>query len=387
MNSLRREERVKKNILIVDDTPNNLHLLSQMLSERGYKVRAVLNGERALAAAQRVAPDLILLDVRMPEMDGYEVCERLKGDERTHDVPVIFISALNEIQDKIRGFSVGGVDYVTKPFQMEEVLVRVETQLMVQDLQRQLQEANQRFQRELALAGEVQRSFLPAETPRVPGWEIAVILQPARETSGDFYDVLELPGGRLGLLIADVVDKGAGAALYMALSATLFRTYATDYPDNPQSVVDAVNCRVLLDTTARQFVTAFYGVLDPETGTLTYCNAGHVPPYLVGDAAGDDERLLRTGVPLGLFEGQTWEQKSVAMAPGDVLVLYTDGVTEAQSRDGRFFDAEALLASVRAHRGAPAAEMCEALLAAIDAFTEDAPRLDDIALLILKRAD
>lgn len=136
-------------ILIVDDTPTNLRLLSQILAERGYKVRAVLDGAHALAAAQAAPPDLVLLDIRMPRMDGYEVCRRLKADARTKDIPVLFISALGETEDKVKAFALGGVDYITKPFQAAEVLARVETHLALRNLYRQLQAANAELSRRL----------------------------------------------------------------------------------------------------------------------------------------------------------------------------------------------------------------------------------------------
>jgi len=376
----------KKDILIVDDTPANLRLLSKMLSEQGYQVRPVPDGPLALAAVRAEPPDLILLDIMMPEMSGYEVCEHLKADAQTRDIPIIFISALDATQDKIKAFTVGGVDYVTKPFQFEEVLARVETHLALRELQKQLQDANEKMERELALAGEVQASFLPRELADIPGWQLAVMLKPSRETSGDFYDVNLLPNGRLEILVADVVDKGAGAALYMALSWTLLRTYAAEYPTQPELVLNAVNRRILADTRTDQFVTVFYGILDPVTGTLVYANAGHCPPYLISAQHGQDvQELVRTGVPLGILEDRTWEREVVQLAPGDALVLYTDGITEAQNEQSMFYGEDRLLESARASLGRPAESIRDAIVADVHRFVGNAPQFDDIALAVVVR--
>jgi sigma-B regulation protein RsbU (phosphoserine phosphatase) len=378
----------RADILIVDDTLANLRLLSRMLAERGYQVRPVPDGALALAAARAEPPDLILLDIRMPEMDGYQVCERLKADARTRDVPIIFVSALDATQDKVSAFAAGGVDYVTKPFQNKEVLARVETHLALRRLQAQLQDANLKMERELALAGEVQASFLPRELPDLPGWQLSITLEPARETSGDFYDVHLLPDGRLGILVADVVGKGVGAALFMALSWILFRTYAARFPAQPELVLSAVNHRILEDTNAKQFVTVFYGILDLTTGRLVYSNAGHCPPYLVSAQESEDaQRLVRTGLPLGIFTDKRWEQRTVHLDPGDVLVLYTDGITEAESEREIFYGEERLLESVRANLGRPAREIQETIMADLRRFVGDAPDVqpDDIALAVVVR--
>ena len=147
--STRQSKATRGNILIVDDTPENLRLLSNVLTERGYKVRSVINGAMALMGAINAPPDLILLDINMPQMNGYEVCEALKADEQTREIPVVFISALDEVLDKVKGFAVGGRDYITKPFQLEEVLARIENQLTIRNLQQQLQEQNQLLQQEI----------------------------------------------------------------------------------------------------------------------------------------------------------------------------------------------------------------------------------------------
>jgi sigma-B regulation protein RsbU (phosphoserine phosphatase) len=388
-----RSETPQDSILIVDDAPANLHLLSEMLSKRGYGVRAVTGGERALASVRTDPPNLVLLDIRMPGMNGYEVCRHLQADPRTRHIPVIFLSALDELHDKVQAFAVGGVDYVTKPFQGEEVLARVETHLALRKLQNQLREANRklrdtnrRMARELALAGKVQASFLPREPAAIPGWQIAAALKPARQTSGDFYDLISLPDGRLGLLIADVVDKGVAAALFMALSWILIRTYAAEHPTHPELVLSAVNHRVLAETDTDQFVTVFYGILDPAVGTLTYCNAGHPPPLLLGAQYGDvAQPLSKTGMALGVVETETWEQATVRLDPGDVLVLYSDGITDAENQQETSFGYERLKTTVLADLRRPAQEIQDSLLTEIKQFVGEAIQSDDITVMVVVR--
>jgi serine phosphatase RsbU (regulator of sigma subunit)/HAMP domain-containing protein len=240
--------------------------------------------------------------------------------------------------------------------------------------------------RELALAGQIQANFLPATLPDVPGWKMAATLKPARETSGDFYDFIHLPDGRLGILIADVTDKGMGAALFMALSRTLLRTYAVEYDSQPEVALAAVNRRILADTSAGLFVTVFYGVLDLSSGELTYANAGHNPPYLVNARDGHTIRELdRTGVPLGILDGLTWEQRVVHLAPGDLLLLYTDGITEAQNAQEELFDEDRLREFVRAGPGRSAQDIQDGIIAQVDAFVGDAAQSDDITLMVVVR--
>jgi serine phosphatase RsbU (regulator of sigma subunit) len=241
----------------------------------------------------------------------------------------------------------------------------------------------QRATKELAVAGRIQEGLLPREVPRLPGWDMLATLEPARETSGDFYDFIALPEGRLGIVVADVADKGAGAALYMALSRTLIRTFAIEYPTQPERVMSATNERILKDAKETMFVTVFYGVLDPLTATLTYCNAGHNPPYFLGGGMDDVEELTRTGMALGVLEGTGFTQETLRMDPGDALVLYTDGVTDARDSGGRMFGEERLLEVAQGAQGCTAGEVQDALLDEIHAFVGDAPRFDDITLMVL----
>lgn len=371
-------------ILVVDDTPANLRLLCQMLAGRGYRVRAATSGARALASIAAEQPDLILLDIRMNGMNGFEVCDRLKGDTRTRDIPVLFISALTELEDKMRAFAVGGVDYITKPFHVEEVLARVETHLSLRRLQGRLLEANKKFARELALAGKVQCGFLPPVLPAPPGWQLAAALRPARETSGDFYDAFCLPGGRLALVVADVVDKGVAAALFMALSLSLLRTYAAAYPGAPADICHAVNERLLQDAHAAQFITVFFGILEPDSGRLVYCNAGQNLPFLLSN--GRCEELAVSGPPLGIIpQWEQWQEQEVTIPVGGTLILYTDGLNEAEDEQQVAFGLERLHDVALALAARTATATLEGILAAVTRFAAGTPQTDDMALVVVRR--
>jgi len=244
----------------------------------------------------------------------------------------------------------------------------------------------QHISQELRLAGQIQASFLPNSFPSLPGWQFAVTLLPARETSGDFFDVIELEDGRLGILVADVADKGVGSALYMALSRTLIRTYAEEYGAEPEVVFFAANNRLLKDARANLFVTVFYGILDVKEGLLTYCNAGHNPPYLIKNS--DNEPVLslnRTGIAMGIEENSTWASETISIDPGDILILYTDGIPDAQDEDGDFFNDEAIIEISRQNAGRYAHEIQKAIIDEVQDFTGNAPQSDDITLMVLMR--
>jgi serine phosphatase RsbU (regulator of sigma subunit)/DNA-binding NarL/FixJ family response regulator len=246
--------------------------------------------------------------------------------------------------------------------------------------------SQQRVADELVSAGKIQASILPHRLPDIPGWNLVAKLESARETSGDFYDFIPLENGKLGIVIADVTDKGMGAALFMALSSTLIRTYAIQYPTLPAFAMGTVNRRILSDTRGSMYVTAFFGVLDPQTGRMYYVNAGHPPPFLLSDQKGKPvDRLKRTGMALGVTQDAAWQQKLIKFSPGDILVLYTDGITEAQNDKGTYFGEERILQAVRSKRESPAPEIQESLLAEVKKFLGGAKVQDDIAIMVVAR--
>ncbi|HAA28772.1 MAG TPA: hybrid sensor histidine kinase/response regulator [Cyanobacteria bacterium UBA8553] len=194
------------NILVVDDTPANLRLLVGILTEKGYKVRPVPNGELALSAARGFPPDLILLDIMMPEMNGYEVCSELKADERTCDIPVIFISAINDVLDKVKAFSVGGVDYITKPFHVEEVLARVEAHLTICKLQRNLQDKNEELTQTLQQLKSTQNQLIQSEKMAALGQLIAGIAHEINTPLGAIRSSIENIANFLSQNIEQLAD-------------------------------------------------------------------------------------------------------------------------------------------------------------------------------------
>lgn len=244
---------------------------------------------------------------------------------------------------------------------------------------------HEKMTKDLKKARQVQESLLPKNLPVLPGWGLAVALKSAGETSGDYYDYITLPAGKIGLLIADVTDKGTSAALFMALSRSLWRTFAVDYPDNPEKTMEETNRRILADTHGGLFITLFYGILDPQNGEFSYCSAGHHPAYLVRSRDESVEELGRTGIPLGVLEETSWSRASVNLEPGDTLVLYTDGMTDALNSNEQFYSQERLLEAVRRYSGKPAKEMHEAMLAEVRNWIGDTQQFDDITLMVITR--
>jgi serine phosphatase RsbU (regulator of sigma subunit) len=245
--------------------------------------------------------------------------------------------------------------------------------------------ALQKVGQEIQIAGQIQASFLPNKFPNIPGWQLAVTLEPASGgLSGDFFDFIPLSRGRLGIVIADVADKGLGAALYMALTRTLIRTYAFEYHSRPDLVFSETNERVLNDARANLFITAFYGVLDPVKGTLLYVNAGHNPPlFICNDEEKSINQLTRTGMPIGIEEDERWRVESITFNPGDKLVLYTDGIPEAENEEGQFFNDSRLIDAVLDQVSGSSYEVQSNILEKVKIFRGDMPPTDDITLMVI----
>jgi hypothetical protein len=324
-----------------------IELGADLLEARAYRYQVALRGQEALQRVVRAIP------LRIPGRQP---------------VGVVTVSESQDAEPNI--------DPRERDLQLVGFLNQAARALQTVGMRRQ----------ELALAGKVQASLLPEAPLHLPGWQVSAAWKPALETSGDFYDFIHLPGERLGIVIADVVDKGMGAALLMTLSRTLLRSYANDYPDQPAHLLEIVNRRILSDLDAGLFVTLFYGVLDLVSGELIYVNAGHPPPYrLTHSRKTRVVELGKSGLPLGVDPEATWKPQSLQLDQGDTLVCYTDGVLDAQNAQGAFFGETMLQDVIAALRSHPPQEVVEALMKHVFVFADGQPQVDDITLAVLRR--
>src|SRR3954466_12183631 len=276
-------------ILVVDDNDDNRYTLTLYLDLEGYPdVETAQDGEEAVALLEAEEFALILLDVMMPRLDGYGVLAWLKAKGRLHNIPVIMVSALNELSSVVRCIELGAVDYLTKPFNPVLLRARLGASLEKKRLRDQVHAHLARLEEELEAArrlqmGMVPRSF-PAPGPDFP-WDIHASIEPAREVGGDLYDVFRAAGGSLCFFIGDVSGKGMPAALFMARTKSIIRLVTELMPSggapvDPAEIIARVNRELCLSNDGMMFVSLFFGILAPG-GTLTYCNAGHNPPYRV----------------------------------------------------------------------------------------------------------
>jgi sigma-B regulation protein RsbU (phosphoserine phosphatase) len=370
-------------ILIVDDVKTNVDVLLEALRSE-YRISVALSGESALKTIARTLPDLILLDIMMPGLDGYEVCRRLRADPATRDIPIVFLSALDESWNKVTAFEVGGTDYVTKPFDLLEVKARIRSLLKAKAYHDLVQE---QLTGELKVAHDIQMSIVPKDfAPPTAHWplDLFAVLEPAREVGGDLYQFFPVGQGRLCAFVGDVSGKGVPAALLMAVTNTLIRTVARDAPD-PERILSRVNEELSFDNPSGMFVTLVCALVDPRAGRLSLASGGHARPVLL--RRGEAPRFLieSPGTALGLVPDVEFQHVDLELQPEDTVLLYTDGVTEAFSRDGRCFTEEGLMAHLATRAaGATARETVTGVLGAVKAFSHGVAQSDDIAVLAIR---
>lgn len=365
-------------ILMATKTSPEVAMLVRSFSAYGFELTVVPDGETLITHSVTLKPDLIFLDVILPGLNGFETCLRLKAQESTEHIPIMFITSPSDTVSSVKGFSVGAVDYVTKPFQLEEVIARITTHLKIRNLQVLLEEtianlqeevtertraeealqesmqiaqqANRRMKKDLDAAARVQHALLPEALPANPGLSFAWTYQPCSELGGDSLNVFQLDPDHIGLYVLDVSGHGVSASL---LSVTLSRALiprrdsscllitsngspGTNRLASPAEVATRLNQMFPMSENGRQYFTLIYGVLDIRERLFRYMCAGHPPPLYLSPS----RQIIPCetgGVPIGLFEDSHYEEGSLQLEAGGRLYLYSDGVIEARSSSREFF--------------------------------------------------
>jgi sigma-B regulation protein RsbU (phosphoserine phosphatase) len=383
-------------LLVVDDNEDNRYTLMMRLEIEGYSNIAVADdGEAALHLLDTQDFDLVLLDVMMPKIDGYQVLQKLKADGRLHNIPVIMISALTEIDSVVRCIELGAVDYLSKPFDPVLLRARVGASLEKKRLRDEVRAHLARVEEELESARQLQLGMVPTEfpppTPERP-LEIFAMMEPAREVGGDLYDFYEADNGAFCFVIGDVSGKGVASALFMARTKNLIRLVTrllrgeNGSMPTPADIVAAVNKELCQDNDAMMFVTLFFGMLDPRTGNLRYTSAGHNPPYYVS-AEGVKPIRGGNGRPLGTRSNSTYECGLLQLAPGEAIYLFTDGITEAANQRDELFGEERLEAILREMAGHDPHDLIGAVTDAVRAYADGTPQSDDITAMAIRRVE
>jgi len=371
----------QERLLLVDDNPSNLEVLMATLGGRGYTLLVAKSGEVALSIARQARPSLILLDILMPGIDGYETCRALKKEPATSNAAIIFLSALDDPKDKVKGLSLGAVDYIAKPFLPEEVVARVETHLTIQRLNRELQARYEDIEHELTVVAQVQKNLLPQQLPDIEGLQLAAYYETSRYAGGDYYDIIQLDDQQWGIFVADVSGHGTRAAVLMAMTYAYFHAFPHTAND-PAVLLDYMNDQ-LLPICHGDFVTALYTVYDCTRGTIHYASSGHMPPLLYRPRTAAQLTLAcEPACPLGVFPYDRISSAQQQLGSGDVIAFYTDGVSEPMNSKKELYGMGRLQTIIADSAGQHPARAIEAVMKDIDAFAEGIPADDDQTVLL-----
>jgi sigma-B regulation protein RsbU (phosphoserine phosphatase) len=378
------EAQGKKLVLIVDDAPANLQVVRSILKD-DFKIRVATSGAKALDLVKaEPQPDLILLDVMMPEMDGYELCRILKATPEVRDIPVIFLTGKTETDDETNGFKVGAVDYIHKPFSPAVVKARVHTHLVLREAREQLARQLLELNNELEMAREIQLSILPHEIPKIRGLEIAARYVPMSSVAGDFYDFIIVDEKHVGILVADVSGHGLPAALIASMLKVALAAQVLHAVD-PGRVLGGLN-QSLCGKFKHHFVTAAYVFLDMEKNTMSYAGAGHPPLLLWRTATRSASEVLENGLLLGLFPEASYSAVELPVEPGDKAVLYTDGILETRNPSKQEFGLDLFKGFLESNHNLTADKFVDLLLEELGNWSEHPKgngQDDDITLLAI----
>lgn len=360
-------------------------VLSKHLSREGYELLEAESADGALTLLDYRKPDLILLDVVMPEMSGFDLCKLLKQQPSTQKIPIIFITSLDSTEDKITGLDLGAVDFITKPFNTAEIIARVRTQVTLHQMYQTILETNKRIAQDLETARHIQRNLLPSPAGRFPGnvsFDYAYI--PCNELGGDFFDIFQISTSKLLFYIIDVSGHGVASALVTVFTKIFFSIHSKENHD-PAELLRMLNQQFFRDRLSEKHIIVFVGVLDLEQNLLTWSSAGQsVSPIIY--TVDDEKALSMRSFPIGLVEDASYTDAQTDITPGTSLLMYSDGVTDILLRDGTpVLEEQSLLNYIRAHKYTDNQSMIYSLLSYIRMRGNTEVFQDDVTIFLLTR--
>jgi serine phosphatase RsbU (regulator of sigma subunit) len=368
-------------ILIVDDNPANVEIFQARLAANNYEIITASDGEEGLALAKDRLPDLILLDIMMPKMDGIEVCRHLRADSALPFMPIIMVTAKTDSKDVVAGLEAGADEYLTKPVDHAALVARVKSMLRIKSLHDTVLEQSAELQAQLETATKVQSLFWP-DIPELTGgshiWATAV---PAAYVSGDLYDVIPLQDGSLLAYVADVSDKGVPAALVMAALSTRIRSEARNQYEI-DTLLETVNNRLhSLTSEEGFFATIVLARYWPNNGKMQLALAGHLQPLWIAESGfGNCPHI--NGISLGITPDVRYEKKEILLSPGESILFFSDGVIEAENEDRELFGNERLVEFIKDAKSPPRSK---GLLDFISNWRGNSSASDDLTILEIWR--
>lgn len=373
----------ERRVLVVDDLRANVQLLDGLLGTE-YRVCFAYDGESALRSIAESPPDLVLLDIMMPGLDGYEVLRRLRADPATHELPVMFLSAFEDVAHKTKGFELGANDYLSKPFHLLEVKARVRSILRARAFSEAVHEA---MDRDLAIARSIQMGILPRDlspVTRDTGLDVAARLEPAQQVGGDLYLALRTAPDEVFVAVGDVSGKGVPASIFMAVTLTLLRPLARQGLA-AHEILARVNDELAEQNAGDLFVTLVCARIALASGRIEIASAGHPAPMLIAPGVAPRRPFTSAGLVAGFRAGEVYESEAGTLAPGETLVFFSDGIAEAWSASGEAFGEERLANLLATKAGHGAREVVDAVVDAVHAHAAGTSQSDDITILALRR--
>jgi serine phosphatase RsbU (regulator of sigma subunit) len=383
-------------VLLVDDNDDKRFLLRRIL-DKTFNVLEADNGASALKVIGEALPDVVLLDVLMPLIDGFEVCRRMKADPRTAEIPVLFVSVLDPDQHVVEGLQLGGEDFINWPVNATELLARIQARIrsyrplnrlrsVVKEQSRQLEEDRRREAEtdfELEQARRVQQRFVTNVFPEGRGLAFGHQYRPSRMVGGDMFDVVAVGKDDVVIMMADVSGHGLAAALLTSVTKVLFRT-AAEQCHEPAKLLCWLNRRISSYMATGEFLTVFLASWNARTRIFQYAGAGHPPALLLTPGKRSAERLYVSPGIVGIMPDGEFQSNSVQLSLGQRIVCYTDGVTEAMNGRQVLFGENGLAGACARWSGVPIEQMVERIFREVDQFVADEPHRDDQAMLALE---